>query len=262
MNKVKFRRGGQIIYIPAEMIKSDPMRPRTYYNEEELAQLTASIAESGIIKPLTVRTAKKEGYFIISGERRYKAAVKAGIEAIPCILIKMSDEDAAFTAIEDNLRQSNLNFFEIPSAAKKIHEQFYCAYDVIADRLGITLNELMEKMKLLSIPEDLRKKIIESGITERHTKELIKLNDEDKEKLINEIIENRLNVTKTQQRCREILYSHNPKKQKTVTYFKDSTIFVNTIDKAIDTMQRSGIKAESSKREEESYYEYRVLIPK
>lgn len=263
MKKNKLRCGGQILYVPAKLLRSDPLRPRIYFNNEELAGLTASIKESGIIKPLTVRPSKNGGYTIISGERRLRAAINAGLESLPCILIRMSDEEAAFAAITDNLRQSSLNYFEIPTAAKKIHEMFFYGYDQIADRFGISMQELTEKMRLLSIPENLRIIMLESGITERHARELVRLNDEDKRKIVDEIIEKRLNVTKTRQRCSEILRKEPEKTgQRTVTYFKDATIFINTLDHTIDTMLKSGIRAQSVKSETDDHYEYRVLIPK
>ncbi len=262
MRKNKLRAGGQILYIPIGLLRSDPMKPRIYFNNEELTDLCESICESGIIKPLTVREAKNGKYTIISGERRLRAAMLAGYETLPCILMKMTDEEAAFTSLTENMRQSGLNFFEFAAGIERIHERFYYSYDAIAEKLGIPLNDLNEKLKLLAVPRELRVRIVENGITEKDVREIIKLNDEDKEKLIEEITQKRLNVSDTRRRCREILLEKGTKKQRTVTYFKDITVFVNTIDKAIDTMEKSGIKAKSSKTEEHGCIEYRVSIPK
>lgn len=262
MKKKKLKYGGQIIYIPIEMLVSDPMRPRTYFNNEELADLRESICECGIIKPLTVRETKNGNYMIISGERRCRAAVLAGFDSVPCILMKMTDEEAVFSSIAENITQSGLNYFEFAEAIERIHKRFCFPYDIIAEKTGMSLNELNEKIKLLSIPQSLRKRMIESGMTERHAKELIKLNDDDKAKLVDEIIQKHLNVTETKRRCREILSSKTEKKQKTVTYFKDITVFVNTIDKTIDAMEKSGINAQTCKTDAEGYIEYSVHIPK
>ena len=262
MKRNKLRYGGQIIYIPSERILSDPMKPRIYFNNEELTDLCASIEEAGILEPLTVRAVRHGKYMIVSGERRFRAAGLAGLESVPCVLVKLCEEDAAFVAVTGNLRHSELNFFEIALAVERLHKRYYFSYADIAEKLGISLNELTEKLKLLSVPPELRKKIIENGITERHVRELIRLNDDEKTLLVEEIIRCRLNVSETRQRCKELLCADAPKKQRTVTYFKDSTIFVNTIDKAIDTMKQSGIDAQSQKTEAADHVEYRVLIPK
>lgn len=263
MKKSKLRYGGQILYIPIEMISSDSMRPRIYFNNDELTDLCASIADAGILKPLTVREGKNGNYCVISGERRLRAAALAGLESVPCLIMKVNDETAAFTALTENLQQSNLNFFELALYVERIHQQFCLSYDVIAEKTGMGLNELSEKMKLLAIPFDLRIKIVENNLTEKHARELIKLNDTDKEKLVDEIIEKRLTVSATRERVKQMLSAGITKKeQKTVTYFKDVTVFVNTIDKALSAMEKSGIKANSSKREENGYIEYCVKIPK
>ena len=262
MKKNKLRTGGQILYIPANRLTSDPMKPRIYFNNDELNDLCASMEDSGILEPLTVRPIKNGNYRIVSGERRYRAAALAGIEDIPCVLIRLSDEEAAFISVIENLRKSSLHFFEIAQAIEQIHSVFGFTYADIADRLGMSMNELTDILKYLSVDHALRKKIVENGLTERHVRELVKLNDKDKEMLVAEIIEKRMNVTATRERCQEVLKNHSGKKQRTVTYFKDITIFVNTIDRAIDTMVKSGIKADSLKTESENSIEYRLLIPK
>lgn len=262
MKKTKPRCGGQILYIPVDQLVSDAMRPRIYFNDEELAELVGSIAEYGILEPLTVRAAKNGKYKIVSGERRARAAAMAGLAEIPCILLRMSDEEAVFTALSENLQCSELNYFEFAVSVERIHRKFCLGYDSIAGKLGMSINELTEKLKMLSIPPELRTKMIENGVTERHARELIKLNDKDKELLVKEIVEQRLNVSGTRERASELLSAKKEKKQHAVTYFKDITVFVNTIDRAIDTMEKSGIKAKSSKTEEDGIIEYKVTIPK
>ena len=262
MKKTKPRCGGQILYIPVDQLVSDAMRPRIYFNDEELAELVGSIAEYGILEPLTVRAAKNGKYKIVSGERRARAAVLADLKEVPCVLVRMSDEDAVFASLTENIKTSALNYFELAVSAERIHRKYCLGYDAIADKLGMSINELTEKLKMLSIPPELRTKMIENGVTERHARELIKLNDKEKELLVKEITEQRLNVSATRQRAGELLSAKKEKKQHAVTYFKDITVFVNTIDRAIDTMEKSGIKAKSSKTEEDGLIEYKVTIPK
>lgn len=262
MKKTKLRRGGQILYIPVGMLVSDPMRARIYFNNEELAVLAASVAEYGILEPLTVRTAKNGKYSVVSGERRMRAAMLAGLEEVPCVLMRMNDEEAAFVGMTENLRCTGLNYFEFASALEKLHRKFCLPYDVIADKLGISLHHINESLKLLSVPLPLRTKMIENGVTERHAAELIKLNDADKELLVGEITQKRMNVSETRKRAAELAAGKTQRNQRTVTFFKDTTVFVNTIDKAIDTMEKSGIKAQSRKTEEADRIEYRVTIPK
>lgn len=262
MKKSKLRCGGQILYVPVELLVSDPMKPRIYFNDTEMAELCVSIAERGVLKPISVRSARNGKYKIISGERRARAAALAGLTEVPCILLRMSDEEAVFAALSENLQCSALNYFEFAASVERIHRKFCLGYDEIAGKIGMNINELTQKLKMLSIPQELRTRMIENGVTERHARELIKLNDADKERLVNEIIEQRLNVTAAKQRAAEILSAKKTKNQHTVMLYKDITVFVNTIDKTIDTMEKSGIKAISCKNEEEDRIEYKVTIPK
>lgn len=261
MKRSKLRCGGQILYVPVTMLISDPLRPRIYFDNDGLSELCASIEDRGILKPLTVTETKKGKYKIVSGERRFRAAVMAGLDTVPCILTHLSDEEAAFNAISENLLQCSLNYFELALSLEKLHTKLYYPYDLIAEKLGIGINEITEKLRLLSIPEELRTVMIENGVTEKHAKELVRLNDADKALLVREITEKRLNVSQTKQRCREILGKKN-RTGHTVTYFKDITVFINTIDKAITAMKTSGIGAKAVKNEKEDSIEYNLIIPK
>lgn len=262
MRKRNLRTGGRILYIPIEMLHSHPLKSRLYFNNEELVDLCASICDEGIIKPLTVFEAENGYYVIISGERRFRAAKLAELKELPCILIKSTEEDSAFMSITENIQQSTLNYFELPLAVEKIHNTYSVSYTEIAERLGISIIDLTDKLKLLSIPDYLRITLIENGITEKHAREIIKLNDSEKDTLVNEITKKKLNVTQTRQRVSEILYCKRTQCQHTVTVFKDITVFVNTIDNTLERMVRSGIAAKVTKTDNKESVEYSVSIPK
>ena len=257
------RTGGSILLVPTDEIIPNPNQPRKVFNQNELDALADSIRNNGIIQPLVVRKNNNDEYELISGERRLRAAVKVGLETVPCVLMSVSDNDSALFAIIENIQRDNLNYFEEAESISRLVNDFSMTQEEISKRLGKSQSYLSNKLRLLRLSDELRSVILENSLSERHARALLRLDsDIDRLKALLEIIEKNMNVSETDKYIDSIV---TPVKQKSRPKFrklKDIKLFINTINHAVDTMRNAGIKAVSEENETSDYIEYVIRIPK
>lgn len=259
----KYKIGGQIILIPQEDIYPNPNQPRRRFDFDELEGLAQSIRQNGIIQPIAVRINGKGKYELISGERRLRASRLVGITRLPCIIMEADDEKSALFALIENVQRCDLEFFEEACAIEKLLTDYGMTREDICKKLGKAPSTVSNKLRLLRIPEDIRHKITQENLTERHARALLRLTSfSQMERAISIIAEKRLSVAESERLVSQILTNDSGKRQPAVKLFKDVRIFVNTLNHAVDTMRRAGIEADSAKSETEEYIEYVVRIPK
>jgi ParB family chromosome partitioning protein len=231
-----------------------------------MLSLAESIKQNGILQPLLIRRINNSDYFeVIAGERRLRAAILAGIDEVPCIEVECDYEKSAVYSILENVQRADLTFFEEATAIGQLMNHFGMTQTEIAKSLGKSQSALSNKVRLLKLPVDVRYFIEKEGLTERHARALLKLESEkDIWAVLNIIKEKGLNVEQTEKFIDSLTNNDNKSKPKrnVVRIFKDVRIFVNTVNKAIETMKASGINAESDKTETDDYIEFRVKIPK
>lgn len=262
MKRRSIKAGARILFIPIDDIQSNPFQPRSYYDVDSLNELSASICELGIIQPLSICDNKDGTYQLISGARRLRAAKMAGLERVPCIIFANERRKALLMSVTENIQRNDLNYFEEASVIDKLCSSLCFTKEEISQLLGKSEIYLMNKTRLLAISPEMRKKILENGLTERHTRVLLRLsNEEDREKLLKDVISQRLTVSQTISRSQEII-SQKEKRNEPIKLFKDINVFVNTIDRAVDTMVKSGIEAQLLKNEDDKCIEYSIYIPK
>lgn len=263
MKSAKYKIGGQIILIPQEDIYPNPNQPRSRFDFDELEGLAQSIRQNGIIQPIAVRVNASGNYELISGERRLRASRLVGISLIPCIIMEASDEKSALFALIENMQRSDLGFFEEASAIEKLIVDFNMSRDDVCRKLGKATPTISNKLRLLKLPEDVRLKITQEGLTERHARALLRLPTRAQlDRALSIISDRRLNVAESEKLIDQMLSADKSSKKPTVKLFKDVRIFVNTLNHAVDTMRRAGIEADSAKSETDEYIEYIVRIPK
>lgn len=263
MKSAKYKIGGQIILIPQEDIYPNPNQPRSRFDFDELEGLAQSIRQNGIIQPIAVRVNASGNYELISGERRLRASRLVGISLIPCIIMEASDEKSALFALIENMQRSDLGFFEEASAIEKLIVDFNMSRDDVCRKLGKAAPTISNKLRLLKLPEDVRLKITQEGLTERHARVLLRLPTRAQlDRALSIISDKRLNVAESEKLIDQMLSADKSSKKPTVKLFKDVRIFVNTLNHAVDTMRRAGIEADSAKSETDEYIEYIVRIPK
>ncbi|MBQ4604693.1 MAG: ParB/RepB/Spo0J family partition protein [Clostridia bacterium] len=263
MKSGKYKIGGQIILIPQEEIYPNPNQPRRRFDFDELEGLAQSIRQNGIIQPIAVRVNSRGEYELISGERRLRASRLVGITQVPCIIMEASDEKSALFALLENVQRSDLDFFEEAVAIDKLLTEYGMTRDEICKKLGKAPPTISNKLRLLRLPEEIRMRITQENLTERHARAMLKLTSVSQmERAMSIIAEKRLNVAETERLISQILTNDSRHRQPTVKLFKDVRIFVNTLNHAVDTMRRAGIEADSAKSETDEYIEYIVRIPK
>ena len=256
----------KISEIPIIKIRPNKAQPRKVFNEDELSALSRSIAENGILQPLTVRKASQSEFELIAGERRLRAAILAGMKRVPCIIVKCTDKESAVYALLENLQRADLGIFEEARGISRLIRRYGLTQEQAADKLGKTQSTIANKLRLLKLSGEEQEWIENAGLTERHARALLRIDDEDiRREVLSKIISDNVNVSQTEALVG--IYKHNnPKTEKnrgrSKAVIKDIRIFLNSINRAIDTMRLSGIDAQSVKTDSENFIEYTIRIPK
>ncbi len=254
---------GSILMIPRDEIYPNPDQPRRRFSMDELEGLAQSIHENGMLQPVSVRPREGGGYELIAGERRLRAAKMIGMAAIPCIVIRTRSEQSAIFALIENLQREDLNFLEEARAIESLMAHYGLTQEEMALRLGKAQSTISNKLRLLRLSPRLCAQIERAGLTERHARALLKLDQEkDRQVVLDQVIRDDLNVSQTEKLIAARLAPKASKNKNIRFLFRDVRIFLNTIGHAIDTMRRAGIEADSEKTEDENYITYTVRIPK
>ncbi len=253
-----------ICRIPTERLLPNPYQPRHKFDSEEMLSLADSIKENGILQPLLIRRINNSEYFeVIAGERRLRGAILANMQTVPCIELQCNTEQSAMLSILENIQRSDLSFFEEATALGQLVNHFGLPQSEIAKKLGKSQSALSNKIRLLKLPPDVRYFIETHNLTERHARALLSLRTEkDIWSVLNIIVEKALNVEQTEKFIASLQEKAPKVKRGAPTIYKDLRIFINTVNKAIETMKASGIDAISDKTETDEYIEFHVRIPK
>ena len=167
-----------VSYIPVEDIVPGAMQPRRHFPAESLRELRDSIAEHGVIQPLTVRV-KGERFELIAGERRLRAAKMAGLTEIPCILMDVDMENSGVIALIENIQRKDLDFVEEAEGISQLIRLFGMSQEEAARRLGKSQSAIANKLRILRLPEDVLRSLRLAGLGERHARTLLRLSTED-----------------------------------------------------------------------------------
>lgn len=253
----------KVIELDVDSIVPNPNQPRTDFSESDISALSDSIAQNGILQPLCVRKCG-DSYELIAGERRLRAAKMCGLRTVPCIIHDMSDRESAILALVENIQRQDLSFFDEAAAIEKLISFYGMTQEEAAEKLGKAQSTIANKLRLLRLTPDERMLITKFELTERHSRALLKLaSPEDRIIVLEKVINNKLNVDRTERLIEEYIGSsrekHSYKKRSKV--FQNVKIFINTINRAVETMQAAGIPADSRKIQGDDYVEYRVRIP-
>jgi len=256
----------KVCLIPVEDIHPNPDQPRRLFREDELRALSESIEANGLLQPITLMKEEDGSYRIIAGERRYRACKMLGMNAVPSIICTVTDEDATALALIENIQRSDLNCFEEANAIDNLIDKLDLTQEQAAKKLGKSQSAVANKLRLLKIPEKVQKFLIESGLTERHARALLRLPKEQMLPAAQEIAEQELNVAQTEALVDALL---SPEEEKPIPYrgrkimvVKDLRIFRNTVERALETLRESGIEAFAEQNEHEEYLEYIVRVSK
>ena len=165
-------------YLKLSEITADPSQPRRHFDESSIAELTASIAEHGVLQPIVV-TVSGKGYRIVAGERRFRAATSAGLEKIPAIVRTLSDQHRLELSLIENIQRRDLSPIETAVAYAKLRDQFNLTLDEIGDRVGSkSVSAVSNTLRLLKLPKEAQQALLTGSVTEGQMRPLIGIDDE------------------------------------------------------------------------------------
>ena len=251
----------QVTELDIDLIVPSKYQPRKVFSDAALSELSASIKEHGVLQPV-LAVKNDDGYSLVAGERRLRASRLAGIKKIPAIILERDSRECAEISLIENIQREQLSFFEEAAGYERLINEFGFTQSQIAQRLGKKQSTVSNKLRLLKLPPTAQVMIIANNLTERHARELLKLRD--KQQLfcaLDHIIVKKLNVSQTEQYIEE-LQKGTPRRPQRVCKVGDMRIFVNTINKAVNLIKKSGIKPQTELLDREGFVEYIIKIPK
>jgi ParB family chromosome partitioning protein len=189
--------------VPIEFLRPNPRNPRRHFAETELDELAASMRERGIIQPIVVRPVKgaTDSYEIIAGERRWRAAQRAGLHVVPIVPLDVSDDEALQLAIIENVQRADLNPLEEAAGYQALISEFEHSQDAIAKMVGKSRSHVANTLRLLKLPQSVQAYIGEGKISAGHARMLV--GQPDPERLAREIVERGLNVRQVEAMAQE-----------------------------------------------------------
>lgn len=249
--------------IPVGDIIANVNQPRKFFDDESIAELAASIRGVGIIQPLSVSDAGGGKYNLISGERRLRAAKVAGLDKVPCVLIRADQEDVELMALVENIQREDLNYIEEARAYVQLIDRYHFTQAQLAEKVGKKQSTISNKLRLLKLGEEVLDAALKNNLTERHARALLQVPDtEMRLKAVDTIVKRELNVRQTEDLVEklknEVLMNSGKKNIKNVFNYK---IYTNTIKQAYDTILKTGIVADYNEMQFDDRVEVRIVIP-
>ena len=228
----------EIVRIKLNKIIPNKSQPRLDFYDESIKGLAESIKENGLLQPITVRKAGNQ-YELIAGERRYRACMLNGQKDIEAIILEKTDDESANLALIENLQREDLNAIEQALAMKRIMKTENLTQNQLADKLGYRQSTVANKLRLLKLPEYIKKAISQDVITERHARALLNIPSEQLKEVYDTIVKRNYTVSKTEEYVKELSAKH---KRKGVS--NNLKIGINTIKQAYDLCKESGIDSD------------------
>jgi len=220
------KQGAEIISdIEIDLIKPNPFQPRKVFDEHKIQELSLSIKEHGLLQPIIV-SKKDDEYILIAGERRLRASKLAGFKTIRAIVANIDLDKLQETALLENIQREDLNAIELASTFEELIKKHSLTHDELAKKIHKSRTFVTNVLRLLSLSDFTKKMIEQNKITSGHAKVLIGLQQEEEEKVVHSIINQKLNVRDTENLVKELKNKHtktnNKKKEKDITFSLES----------------------------------------
>lgn len=255
------KESAQVRQIAVERISPSKYQPRKIFSEAALSELAASIKEHGVLQPL-LAVREGEGYRLIAGERRLRAAKLAGIRTVPVLVMERDSRECAQISVTENVQREQLNFFEEAAAYARLIGDFGMTQAQIAEKLGKKQSTVSNKLRLLRLPPAAQVIITASGLSERHARELLRIRERAVLfEALDKIIRKSMTVKQTAQYIDALLAAPAARPQR-IGRVSDMRIYLNTINKAVELIKKTGIKPRTELIDREGFVEYIIQIPK
>ena len=255
---------GRIHMLPIERISPNPRQHRRHFPEQPLRELADSIRQHGVLQPLTVQKTPG-GYVLVAGERRLRAAGLAGLTHVPCLLVRATPQDSALLALIENLQRCDLHYTEEAAAIARLIAAYGMSQEEAARRLGRSQSAVANKLRLLKLSPECVDKLRQYGLTERHARALLRL-EENEQRLTAAcyIGEKQLTVAAAEEYIEGLLQKKQREApaKRSVYVIKDVRLFLNSVDRSMENIRRAGVDARCDKQESEDEITITIQIPK
>ncbi|MFO8060916.1 MAG: ParB/RepB/Spo0J family partition protein [Bacillota bacterium] len=257
-----------VTHIAVDEIEPSPFQPRIHFNEVNLQELAESIEQVGLVEPIVVREVNKEGasYQLVVGERRLRACRMLGHETISAIVRSVSEREMALLALTENLQREDLHFIEEAMAFRRILDQFDLTQGELAEQLGLKQSTVSNKLRLLSLDDEIREAVREGGVGERHARALLRLPDQASQRvMLQRIIDEDLPVRQADELVEQLLggeQTSGEKRQTVRGIIRDLRIFVNGLNQTVEAMRKSGLNVQMQQEDRGDHYEVLIRIAK
>jgi len=185
--------------VPVADIVINQYQPRRHFDEEELVSLTASVREIGVLQPILVRLKPEGGYELIAGERRWRAAKRAGLDRIPAVVRKIEDQAALEQAVVENLHRADLNALEEAHAYQQLIDEFSLTQDQVATRVGKSRSAVANTLRLFQLTPVVQRMIMQGELSAGHARAILGADSPDQEGLATRAVEEGLSVRALEQ---------------------------------------------------------------
>jgi len=221
-------------YCPIESISPNPHQSRQSFGESELAELAQSIKEKGVIQPILVAKTK-DGFQLIAGERRWRAAQKAGLDKIPALIRDVSPAEALQIALIENIQRQDLNPIEEAAAYQELAQRFNFTQEALSARIGKNRTTIANFLRLLKLPDDIQRDLIDGRLSTGHARVLVSIDSPSTQRKIRDlVIKGALSVRQTEALAKRFV---SPKKPKAIKDEIDSYLesLVNDLQNSLGT---------------------------
>ena len=227
-----------------DQIEANPYQPRTVWDEQQLDSLAQSIKENGIIQPIIVRK-NTDGYEIIAGERRYRAACMAGLDKVPVLEREATDDEMLELALVENIHRTDLNPIERAKAYQRFIDTFNLSQTEAAKRLGEDRTVVANHLRILSLPIDIKDMLSDQRLSMGHARAILALpSDELRRKLANRAMAGRLNVREVERLVRKHLEGQSEK----VAPIKEKEAHIVDLERRLQTLLGTKVNIKPNKR--------------
>jgi ParB family chromosome partitioning protein len=200
----------ELLEVDIDLIDPNSAQPRTHFNEERLNDLAQSIRSNGIVQPLLVRR-RGSRYQLVAGERRWRAAQRAGLQRVPAVVRDIPDDKLLELALIENIQRQELNAIEEAHAYKRLIETLGLTQETVAQRVGRDRSFVTNYLRLLRLPEDIQRMVEEDKLTMGHARALLGIDDADAQRRVAQnIIEQTLSVRETERAIKRIIAGASP----------------------------------------------------
>ncbi len=231
----------KVVKLPIESIVPNPYQPRKVFDDNALEELSESIGQYGVLQPLLVAPEEEGKYMLIAGERRLRASKIAALQEVPVIISEYTSQQIAEIALIENLQREDLHFLEEAEGYEKLMNEFHLTQEAMAGRVGKKQSTIANKLRLLKLSEGIRQELTKNGLTERHARALLKLDEGQREAALKYIVDKGLNVRQCDEYISKLNESKQENKRKRLLVVSDVRIYLNSIKKIVDAIKDAGI---------------------